>query len=115
MSAASRERRLKNNRRMDYAHWIEPKRRFYFCLFALMIFGVLQHWNWIFSFGAFGAIATHAAIALYTGDIYVRTLGLKSCAAVYHRQDSAYGVALFIHLAILLLFLLTLLLRICGL
>ena len=94
---------------------MEPKRRFYVCLVVFMIFCVLQHWNWIYSFGAFGTIAIHAAIALYTGDIYVRTLGLRSYDAIYHRQDSAYGVALVIHLAILLLFLLTLFLRICGL
>lgn len=114
MSAASRERQLKSNRGL-YAYWIEPKRRFYICLVAFVIFSVLQHWNWIYSLGAFGTIAVHATIALCTGDIYVRTLSLKASDAVYKRGESAYDTALFIHPAILLLFLLTLLLRICGL
>ena len=115
MSGASRQRQLKTNRGLGYAHWMDPKRRFYVCLILFMIFCVLQHWNWIFSLGAFAVITLHAAVALYTGDIYVRTLGLKSCDAVYRRCDTAYGVAVIIHLAILLLFLFTLLLRIGGL
>jgi hypothetical protein len=115
MSAASQKRQLKSNRTLDYSYWMEPKRRFYICLFVFVIFGVLQRWNWIFSLGTFGTIAVHAAIALYTGDIYVRKLSLKSGDAIYTREDSAYVIILFVHLAILLLFLLTLFLRICGL
>ena len=115
MSDASRQRQLKSNRRLDYSYWLEPRRRFYVCLFFFMIFCVLQHWSWIFSLGAFGAIAIHAAIALYTGDIYVRTISLKSADAIYQREDIAYGATLIIHLAILLLFLLALLLSISGL
>jgi hypothetical protein len=109
MSDASPQRRL------HHSYWLEPKRRFYLCLAVFLVFCVLQHWSWLFSLGAFAAIALHALIALYTGDIYVRTISLSSGDAIYHRQDSAYSVTLVIHSAILLLFLLTLLLRILGL
>jgi len=115
MGAISRERQLKNERRSDYAYWMDPKRRFYACLILFAIFSALQHWNWMFSLGAFGTIAIHAAMALYTGDVYVRTLSLKASDVIYRRGDNAYGIVLFLHLAILLLFLFTLLLRICGL
>src|SRR5476649_1170927 len=111
MSDASRQRQ----RAGDHASWLDPKRRFYVCLSLFLIFCVLQHWSWMFSSGAFAAIALHAAIALYTGDIYVRTISLSSGDAVYHREDGAYSVTLVIHSAILVLFLFTLSLKIFGL
>jgi hypothetical protein len=115
MSDASLPRQLEGKRGHDHSSWLEPKRRFYACLLVFLAFCVLQHWSWMFSLGAFAAIALHAAIALYTGDIYVRTISLTSADAIYHRQDSAYSVTLVIHTAILLVFLGTLLLRILGL
>jgi hypothetical protein len=115
MGAVFRQRRLKEGRSWEETSWMEPKRRFYLCLFVFMIFCVLQRWNWIFSLGAFGTIAAHAGIALYAGNIYVRTLSLRSADVIYRREDPAYSVALVIHFGILLLFLLTLLLRIGGL
>jgi hypothetical protein len=115
MGAVFRQRRLKEGRIWDETSWMEPKRRFYLCLGVFMIFCVLQRWNWMFSLGAFGIIAVHAGIALYAGNIYVRTLSLKSADVVYRREDPAFSVALVIHFGILLLFLLTLLLRMGGL
>jgi hypothetical protein len=100
---------------VSHSTWMEPKRRFYFCLFVFAVFCVLQHWNWLFSLGAFTAIALHAATALYAGDMYMRTLGLGSHDVIYRRNDSAFSVALVVHAAILLLFLFTLLLRVIGL
>jgi hypothetical protein len=108
-------RRHPSNRSAAGSWWMDPKRRFYSCLILFAIFSALQHWNWMFSLGAFGTITIHAAMALYTGDVYVRTLSLKSSDVIYQRGDSAYGIVLFLHLAILLLFLFTLLLRIFGL
>lgn len=113
MSDASPHR--PRTQRPEHTYWMEPKRRFYLCLLVFLIFCVLQHWSWLFSLGAFAAIVIHAAIALYAGDIYVRTISLTSGDAIYHREDGAFSVTLVIHTAILLLFLLTLLLRILGL
>jgi hypothetical protein len=100
---------------VSHSAWMDPKRRLYSCLLIFAIFSVLQHWNWMFSLGACGAIALHAAAALYAGDMYMRTLGLDSHDVIYRRGDSAFSVALVIHAAILLLFLFTLLLRVIGL
>jgi hypothetical protein len=115
MGAVFRQRGRKDGRSWEETFWMEPKRRFYLCLFVFLIFCVLQRWNWIFSLGAFGTIAVHAGIALYAGNIYVRTLSLKSADTIYRREDPAFSVALVIHFGILLLFLLTLLLRMGGL
>jgi hypothetical protein len=113
MSGASRQRQRSSD--LSHAYWLEPRRRFYVCLGIFLVFCVLQHWSWMFSLGAFAAIALHAAIALYTGDIYVRTISLSSGDAVFHREDSAFSVILVIHSAILVLFLLTLFARVVGL
>jgi hypothetical protein len=94
---------------------MDPKRRFFFCVFLLIVFCVLQHWNWMFSLGAFAAITLHGATALYAGDMYMRTLSLETPDVIYRRGEGAFSVALVIHAAILLLFLFTLLLRVIGL
>jgi len=113
MSAASQERQLKSS--PEHVSWMEPKLRFYACLFVFLGFCVLQHWSWMFSLGGCATIALHAGLALFAGDMYMRTLSLKSPDVIFHRQDPAYAVALVIHAGILLLFLGTLLLRIGGL
>jgi len=100
---------------VSHSIWMEPKRRFFICLFAFVVFCVLQHWNWMFSLGACAVIALHASTALYAGDMYMRTLSLEAPDVIYRRSDSAFSVALVIHAAILLLFLFTLLLKVIGL
>jgi hypothetical protein len=104
MSVASRQRQLKNNRRLDFVYWTEPKRRFYVCLLFFMVFGMLEHVHWIFTLGAIGALVIHAAFALLEGNIYVRTISLWSRDAIYQRNEPAYRVALAFRILFLLLF-----------